>query len=86
VAELSSQERRTEAPDGDLPRAVRQRLHRQVPFALPVIAIVPVVIAMVLATTLAPARAGAAALGAGEGRCCSAVVRRGQGQFSVSRG
>jgi hypothetical protein len=55
VAELSSQERRTEAPDGDLPRAVRQRLHRQVPFALPVIAIVPVVIAMVLATTLAPA-------------------------------
>jgi hypothetical protein len=54
VAELSSQER-TEPPDGDLPRAVRQRLHRQVPFALPVIAIVPVVIAVVLATTLAPA-------------------------------
>jgi hypothetical protein len=60
VAELNSQERRTEPPDGDLPLAVRQRLHRQVPFALPVIAIVPVVIAVVLATTLAPARAGAA--------------------------
>jgi hypothetical protein len=62
VAELNSQERRTEPPDGYLPLAVRQRLHRQVPFALPVIAIVPVV----LATTLAPARAGAARM---SGRC-----------------
>jgi hypothetical protein len=44
----------------------QQRLHRQVPFALPVIAIVPVVIAVVLATTLAPARAGAARM---SGRC-----------------
>jgi hypothetical protein len=40
VAELSSRERRTEPPDGDLPLAVRQRLHGQVPFTLPVIAIV----------------------------------------------
>jgi hypothetical protein len=64
MAELSSQERCTEPPDGDLPLAVRQRLHRQVPLALPVIAIVPVVLAVVLATTLAPARAGPAALGA----------------------
>ena len=53
MAERSSQRRRTEPPDGDLPLAVRQRLHRQVPFALPVIAIVPVVIAVVLVTTLA---------------------------------
>ena len=60
MAELSSQGRRTEPPDGDLPLAVRQRLHRQVPFALPVIALVPVGIAVVLATTLAPSRAGAA--------------------------
>ena len=66
MAELSSQERRTEPPDGDPPADVRQRLHRQVPFALPVIAIVPVVIAVVLATTLAPARAGAARM---SGRC-----------------
>jgi hypothetical protein len=66
VAELNSQERRTEPPDGDLPLAVRQRLHHQVPFALPVIAIVPVVIAVVLATTLAPARVGAARM---SGRC-----------------
>jgi hypothetical protein len=65
VAELSSQGRRTEPPDGDLPLAVRQQLHRQVPFALPVIALVPVGIA-VLATTLAPARAGAARM---SGRC-----------------
>ena len=66
MAELSSQGRRTEPPDGDLPLAVRQRLQRQVPFALPVIAIVPVVIAVVLATTLAPARAGVARR---SGRC-----------------
>jgi hypothetical protein len=64
VAELNSHQSPTEPPDGDLPLAVRQRLHRQVPFALPIIAIVPVVIALVLATTLAPARPGAAALGA----------------------
>jgi hypothetical protein len=55
VAGRSSQERRTEPPDGDLPLDVRQRLHSQVPFGLPVIAIVPVMIAVVLATTLAPA-------------------------------
>jgi hypothetical protein len=54
----------TEPPDGDLPLAVRQRLHRRALFALPVTAIVPVVIAVLLAGTLAPARAGAAALGA----------------------
>jgi hypothetical protein len=66
VAELSSQGRRTQPPDGDLPLAVRQRLHRQVPFALPVIAIVPVVIAVALATTLAPGRAGAVRM---SGRC-----------------
>ena len=66
MAELSSQGRRTEPPDGDLPLAVRQRLHRQVPYALPVIALVPVGIAVVLATTLAPARAGAARM---SGRC-----------------
>jgi len=62
VAERSSRERRTEPPDGDLPFDVRQRLHSQVPFGLPVIAIVPVV----LATTLAPARVGAARM---SGRC-----------------
>lgn|GEM_PF-3946806 len=66
MAELSSQGCRTEPPDGDLPLAVRQRLHRQVPFALPVIALVPVGIAVVLATTLAPARARAARM---SGRC-----------------
>ena len=66
MAERSSQERRTEPPDGDLPFDVRQRLHSQVPFGLPVIAIVPVVIAVVLATTLAPARVGAARM---SGRC-----------------
>jgi hypothetical protein len=64
VAERNAQERGAELPDGDLPLAVRRRLHRQVPFALPVIAIVPVLIALVLASTLAPARPGAAALGA----------------------
>ena len=62
MAERSSRERRTEPPDGDLPFDVRQRLHSQVPFGLPVIAIVPVV----LATTLAPARVGAARM---SGRC-----------------
>jgi hypothetical protein len=66
VAELNSQERRTEPLDGGLLLDVRQRLHSQVPFALPVIAIVPVVIAVVLATTLVPARAGAARM---SGRC-----------------
>jgi hypothetical protein len=54
----------TGLPDGDLPLDARQRLHRRALFALPVIAVVPVVIAVVLAGTLAPARAGAAALGA----------------------
>ncbi len=66
MAELSSQEIPTGPPDGDLPLDARQRLHSQVPFALPVIAIVPVVIAVVQATTLAPARAGAARM---SGRC-----------------
>jgi hypothetical protein len=61
---LSSQESSTAPPDGDLPLDVRRRLHSRVPFALPVIALVPVAIAGVLATTLAPVRAGAAALGA----------------------
>jgi hypothetical protein len=60
---LSSQESPA-PPDGDLPLDVRQRLHSRVPFALPVIAFVPVAIAVVLATTLAPVRADAAALGA----------------------
>ncbi len=64
MAELSSEEGGTGPPDGDLPLDVRQRLHDQMPFALPVIAIVPVVIAVILASTLAPVRAGAAALGA----------------------
>jgi hypothetical protein len=83
VAEPSSQERRTEAPDGDLPLAVRQRLYRQVPLALPVVVIVPVVIAVVLATTLAPARPGAAALGAA-GWLAALALRAPAGPF-VSR-
>jgi hypothetical protein len=64
MAEPTSRESRTGPPDGDLPLDVRQRLHDRVPFALPVIAMVPVVIGVVLATTLAPVRVGAAALGA----------------------
>ncbi len=52
------------APDGDLPWEVRQHLYRQVPFAIPAIAVIPVAVGLLLATTLAPARAGAAALGA----------------------
>ncbi len=64
MAQLTSQDSATAAPDGDLPLDVRQRLHRQIPLALPVIAIVPLMIAVLLATTLAPPRAAAAALGA----------------------
>ena len=64
MAEPNSQERPTEPPDGDLPLAVRQRLHGQLPFTLPAVAIVPVMLALVLASTLVPARPGAAALGA----------------------
>jgi hypothetical protein len=52
------------APDGDLPLEIRQRMYRQVPFAIPAIAAVPVVLGLLLASTLTPARAGAAALGA----------------------
>jgi hypothetical protein len=50
--------------DGDLPLELRERLYRQVPLAIPVIAVVPVVLGVILAATLGPARAGAAALGA----------------------
>jgi hypothetical protein len=51
-------------PDGDLPLELRERLYRQIPFAIPGIAVVPVVLGIILATTLAPGRAGPAALGA----------------------
>jgi hypothetical protein len=50
--------------DGDLPLELRERMYRQVPFAIPAIAAVPVVLGFVLAATLAPGRAGPAALGA----------------------
>jgi hypothetical protein len=79
---LSSQESSTQ-PDGDLPLDVRQRLHSRMPFALPVIALVPVAIAGVLATTLAPVRAGAAALGAA-GWLAAMALRAPAGVF-VSR-
>jgi len=52
------------APDGDLPLEVRQRLHRQIPVAVPAIAVVPVLLGLLLAATLTPVRAGAAGLGA----------------------
>jgi hypothetical protein len=74
----------TGPPDGDLPLAVRQRLHRRARFALPVIAIVPVVLAVVLATTLAPVRAGAAALGAA-GWLVSVALRGPAGALASSR-
>jgi hypothetical protein len=80
---LSSQGSSTAPPDGDLPLDVRQRLHSRVPFALPVIALVPVAIAVVLAITLAPVRAGAAALGAA-GWLAAMALRAPAGVF-VSR-
>ena len=52
------------APGEDLPLELRERLYRQIPFAIPGIAVVPVVLGIILATTLAPGRAGSAALGA----------------------
>jgi hypothetical protein len=79
---LSSQESPA-PPDGDLPLDVRQRLHSRIPFALPVIALVPVAIAVVLATTLAPVHAGAAALGAA-GWLAAMALRAPAGVF-VSR-
>jgi hypothetical protein len=51
-------------PGEDLPLELRERLYRQIPFAIPGIAAVPVVLGIILATTLAPGRAGPAALGA----------------------
>jgi hypothetical protein len=50
--------------DGDLSLELRERLYRQVPFAIPAIAVVPVVLGFVLAAALTPGRAGPAALGA----------------------
>ena len=50
--------------DGDLPFEMRQRLYRQIPVAVPAIAVVPVLLGLLLATTLTPVRAGAAGLGA----------------------
>jgi hypothetical protein len=50
--------------DGDLPLELRQRMYRQVPFAVPAIAVVPVLLGLLLAATLTPVRPGAAALGA----------------------
>lgn len=52
------------ASDGDLPLELRQRIHRQVPVAVPAIAAVPVLLGLLLAATLTPVRPGAAGLGA----------------------
>jgi hypothetical protein len=53
-----------ELADGDLPLEVRERLYRQIPGAVPAIAVVPVLLGLLLTATLTPVRAGAAGLGA----------------------